>query len=102
MSPRLPARLVLSSLRFTQVSAPGGSAALLSRLLRAAVGLLEEGGLEARTAGKRMLWELRRLLDNNSSSGSGGDDFRRALARLDCKQDKVGVGICWVVCPSRS
>ena len=42
---------------------------------------------EARTAGKRMLWELRRLLD--SGSGSSGDDFRRALARLDCKQDKA-------------
>lgn len=60
-------------------------AALLPRLLRAAVSLLDEGGLEARTAGKRMLWLLRRLLDG----GGGGDDFKRALARLDCKTDKV-------------
>ena len=70
-----------------QVTAPGGGA-LVSRLLRAAVGFLEEGGLEARTGGKRMLWELRRLLDSGASSSSG-DDFRRALARLDCKQDKA-------------
>ena len=63
---------------------PGGP--LLPRLLRAAVALLDEGGLEARTAGKRMLWALRRLLDG----GGAGDDFKRALGRLDCKTDKVG------------
>ena len=79
---RLPALLP----PLLQVSVAGGGA-LVSRLLRAAVGFLEEGGLEARTAGKRMLWERRRLLD--SGSGSSGDDFRRALARLDCKQDKA-------------
>lgn len=70
-------------------SAAGGGAAagaLAPRLLRTAVGLLDEGRLEARTAGKRMLWELRRLLDGGTG---GGDDFRRALARLDCKTDKV-------------
>lgn len=67
-------------------AAPGG--ALLPRLLRAAVGLLDEGGLEARTAGKRMLWALRRLLDG----GPGGDEFKRALARLDCKTEKVCAG----------
>ena len=54
------------------------------------MGLLEEGGLEARTAGKRMLWALRRLLD-----GAGGDEFKRALARLDCKTDKVRA-CCWM------
>ncbi|PRW60199.1 FAM179B isoform X2 [Chlorella sorokiniana] len=66
------------------VAVPGG--ALLPRLLRAAVSLLDEGGLEARTAGKRLLWALRRLLDGG---GQAGDEFKRALARLDCKTDKV-------------
>lgn len=69
-----------------QVSGPGGSS-LVPRLLHTAVGLLDEGGLEARTAGKRMLWELRRLLDG--SGGSTSDEFRRALARIECKADKV-------------
>lgn len=70
------------------MSAGGAGAALVPRLLRAAVALLDEGGLEARTAGKRMLWALRGLLDG--PTGGGGDEFKRALARLDCKTDKVG------------
>lgn len=37
------------------------SGPLLGRLLRAAVGFLDEGGLEARTSGKRILWEVRGL-----------------------------------------
>ena len=74
------------------MSAGGGGAALVPRLLRAAVALLDEGGLEARTAGKRMLWALRGLLDGptGGGGGGGGEEFKRALARLDCKTDKVG------------
>lgn len=70
-----------------QVSAPSSAATLVPRLLRAAVALLDEGGLEARTAGKRMLWMLRAQLDGGS--GGGGDDFKRSLAKLDCKTDKA-------------
>lgn len=72
-----------------QVPAPGSAATLVPRLLRAAVALLDEGGLEARTAGKRMLWMLRAQLD---SSAAGGDDFKRSLAKLDCKTDKASAG----------
>jgi hypothetical protein len=35
-----------------------------------------------------MLWELRRQLE--AGRGPQADDFRRALARLDCSTDKVG------------
>ena len=68
----------------------GGGGSLLPRLLHAAVALLEEGGLEGRTAGKRMLWELRRLMDGE---GFRGEEFKRAVARLNCKSDKVGMGM---------
>jgi hypothetical protein len=92
---QLTSAKVTALLPLLQVSAAGGGP-LVSRLLRAVVGFLEEGGLEARTAGKRMLWELRRLLDSGSSGG--GDDFRRALARLDCKQDRASKAllVLWV------
>lgn len=75
------------------ISAGGGSAGgvpLALRLLRAAVALLDEGGLEARTAGKRMLFELQGRLDAAAASGAC-DDFKRCLARLECKTDKVGM-----------
>ena len=65
---------------------------LIQRLLRAAVGFLEEGSLEARTSGKRILWEARRLMDVSL----GPDEFRRALGRLEVKTDKVGAAPgCW-------
>ncbi|KAL4449554.1 hypothetical protein ABPG77_007198 [Micractinium sp. CCAP 211/92] len=70
------------------VGAAGAGSALTPRLLRAAVALLEEGALEARTAGKRMLFELRGLLDAAAAAGLG-DDFKRCLDRLECKADKV-------------
>lgn len=82
-----------TTLRLQVCCQPDRGGALLPRLLRAAVALLEEGRLEARTAGKRMLWELRRQLD--SGRGPGADDFRRTLARLDCSTNKVGVWGCW-------
>lgn len=71
------------------VGAGGAGGALTPRLLRAAVALLEEGALEARTAGKRMLFELCGLLDAAAAAGLG-DDFKRCLDRLECKADKVG------------
>lgn len=74
-----------------QMSTPGAGAALVPRLLRSAVGLLDEGGLEARTAGKRMLWMLRDLLDGG---GRVGEEFKWALGRLDCKTDKARGGCC--------
>ena len=62
--------------------AAGGGSVLVGRLLRAAVGLLDEGSLEARSAAKQILREVRQVLD-------GPGEFQSALARLDCKTDKV-------------
>ncbi|KAL4421548.1 hypothetical protein ABPG75_010839 [Micractinium tetrahymenae] len=70
--------------------AGAGCGVFTARSRRAAVALLDEGGLEARTAGKRLLFELRSLLDAAAAAAGGGcDDFKRCLARLECKTDKV-------------
>ena len=75
----------IASPRCSQLSSTAGPA-LAPRLLRAAAGLMDEGRLEARTAGKRMLWQLRRLLDGGAA---GVGNFRRTLARLDINADRV-------------
>lgn len=50
-----------------------GNPALLDRVFRTVVGFLEEGSLEARTHGKRILMEIHRLV--------GRDDFGRLVCR---------------------
>lgn len=54
-----------------------GNMVILEKVFKAAAGFLEEGSLEARTYGKRILWEIRRL-----TSSLGGDEFRRMMSRL--------------------
>ena len=73
-SPTLPRRPCRHGQRL--VSGP-----LFEKILRAAVLLLEEGSLEARSAGKLILQDLHAL--------AGRDKFRKSLFRLEIKTDKV-------------
>ena len=57
------------------------SSPLFEKILRAAVLLLEEGSLEARSAGKRILQDLHAL--------AGREKFRKSLFRLEVRIDKV-------------
>ncbi|KAK9817952.1 hypothetical protein WJX72_004805 [[Myrmecia] bisecta] len=59
--------------------------ALLEKVFRTAAGFLEEGSLDTRTFGKRIIWEVKHLLD------SQGNDFPGWVSRLpaEVKQHKV-------------
>jgi hypothetical protein len=62
------------------VTCHAGSPALLDRLFRTAVGFLEEGSLETRTHGKRMILNICRFV--------GREEFRRLVAKIP------GMDIC--------